>query len=135
MNKIKDVIRPSTQASFALSQPFIAKSLGLHRFGVARWLRHSRGLSVLRVVTMVLLLAVMDIAAALDINVADATQIADGLKGVGLKKAQAIVDYRKANGRFASLDDLMKVKGVGKKILEINASNISFSSDNSASSQ
>ena len=27
-------------------------------------------------------------------------------------KAQAIVDYRKANGKFASIEDVMKVSGI-----------------------
>jgi len=39
------------------------------------------------------------------------------LKGIGQKKAQAIIQYRKVNGAYTSLDDLLKVKGIGKKIL------------------
>jgi competence protein ComEA len=39
------------------------------------------------------------------------------LKGVGEKKAQAIIQYRQRNGAYHSLNDLLKVKGIGKKIL------------------
>lgn len=40
------------------------------------------------------------------------------LKGVGDKKAQAIVDYRKQHGDFKNLNELAQVKGIGAKMLE-----------------
>ena len=40
------------------------------------------------------------------------------LKGVGEKKAEAIIDYRKKNGSFKTKEDLMKVRGIGKKLFE-----------------
>jgi competence protein ComEA len=52
----------------------------------------------------------------LDINKASANELIS-LKGVGAKKAQAIVDYRKQNGRFKSVADLAKVKGISTKML------------------
>ncbi|MBT2150613.1 ComEA family DNA-binding protein [Pseudoalteromonas sp. SCSIO 43095] len=55
-------------------------------------------------------------SAMVNINTADLKQLIK-LPGVGKKKAQAIIDYREANGDFASLEDLAKVKGVGKKML------------------
>ncbi|KMY69265.1 hypothetical protein AAU61_02870 [Desulfocarbo indianensis] len=42
------------------------------------------------------------------------------LKGVGPKTAKAIADYRKKHGEFKSAEDLMKVKGIGKKTLGNN---------------
>ena len=40
------------------------------------------------------------------------------LKGVGDKKAEAIIEYRKKNGSFQTKEDLMKVRGIGKKLFE-----------------
>jgi competence protein ComEA len=55
-----------------------------------------------------------------DLNSADATTLQRELAGVGEAKAKAIVAYRDSNGPFASLDELLEVKGIGKAILERN---------------
>ena len=55
------------------------------------------------------------VAAPVNINEADAGQISEALKGIGLKKAQAIVDFREKHGKYGSADDLAKVKGIGSK--------------------
>ena len=65
-------------------------------------------------------------AGPVDINKADAKTIAKELDGIGLSRAQAIVEYREKNGAFKSLDELRKVKGIGAKTLEQNRSNIRF---------
>ena len=52
---------------------------------------------------------------SVDINTADASELASGIKGVGEKRAMAIVEYRESHGPFQSVDELMKVKGVGQK--------------------
>lgn len=57
--------------------------------------------------------------AAVNINTADA-QALTKLKGVGLKKAEAIVAWRKANGNFKTIDQLADVKGIGPKTVEAN---------------
>ncbi len=49
-----------------------------------------------------------------NINQADAVQLAT-LKGIGPKKAEAIVAYRAAHGSFKTVDELAKVRGIGKK--------------------
>lgn len=51
--------------------------------------------------------------AAVDINTASVEQL-ESVNGLGPKKAAAIVEYRKKNGSFKSVDDLAKVKGLGK---------------------
>ena len=56
----------------------------------------------------------------ININTAGAKELTKGLKGIGMKKAQAIVTYREANGKFKNTKDLLNVKGVGNKILEQN---------------
>jgi competence protein ComEA len=40
------------------------------------------------------------------------------LKGLGLQRAKAIVAYRHTHGEFAHLDDLIKVKGIGRGLLK-----------------
>ena len=50
--------------------------------------------------------------AAVNINSATKEQL-ESLDGIGPVKAQAIVDHRKKNGPFKSLDDLKKVDGIG----------------------
>jgi competence protein ComEA len=70
------------------------------------------------------LVPMMAWAGPVDINQADAATIARELQGVGLSRAQAIVDYREKNGAFKSVDDLRKVKGVGARTLELNRANI-----------
>ena len=55
-----------------------------------------------------------------NINTADAATIDRVLVNVGPAKAQAIVDYRKANGAFRSAEQLAMVKGIGLKTVEKN---------------
>jgi competence protein ComEA len=55
--------------------------------------------------------------AAVNINTATKDELI-ALQGIGPAKAQAILDYRKQNGPFKSVDDLKSVKGIGAKRLE-----------------
>ncbi len=74
------------------------------------------------------LLAPIAIAGPVDVNTADAKTLARELQGVGMAKAEAIVSYREKNGPFKSADDLAKVKGLGKKLIDQNKTNLKFES-------
>jgi len=63
-------------------------------------------------------------AGPVNINTADAQTLSKNIKGVGLKKAQDIVAYREKNGKFKKVEDLIKVKGIGTKLLEKNSGSI-----------
>lgn len=54
---------------------------------------------------------------ALDINKASVDEFAS-IKGIGEKKAEAIVKYRSEVGKFKGYEDLLNVKGIGEKTLE-----------------
>ncbi|WP_313018046.1 ComEA family DNA-binding protein, partial [Atlantibacter hermannii] len=58
------------------------------------------------------------------INTASADELAAALNGVGMKKAQAIVNYREENGPFNSIDDLKQVPGMGNSLVERNLARI-----------
>lgn len=51
---------------------------------------------------------------SVDINTASREDL-ETLPGVGPVTAEAIVQYRKANGKFKTIDDLTGVKGIGEK--------------------
>ena len=55
----------------------------------------------------------------ININQADAKALTT-LKGIGKDRAVKIIEYREMNGPFQKIEDLMKVKGIGKKIFEQN---------------
>ena len=63
-----------------------------------------------------------------DINTADAETLAAAIDGVGLKKAREIVADRQANGPFASVDDLTRVKGIGERTVETSRANLTVGS-------
>jgi competence protein ComEA len=75
-----------------------------------------------------LIMSLLPLAGALagpvNLNSADATTLAKELDGIGPAKAQAIVEYRQKNGPFRSPEDLLKVEGIGPKVLEQNKGNI-----------
>jgi len=52
--------------------------------------------------------------AAVNLNTATKDDL-DKVKGIGPVKAQSIIDYRKKNGPFKSVDELENVKGFGSK--------------------
>jgi competence protein ComEA len=59
-------------------------------------------------------------AKTVHINTASAEEIAAALKGVGQSKAEAIVRYREAHGKFKFIDELVNVKGIGLRTVDLN---------------
>jgi competence protein ComEA len=62
-------------------------------------------------------------AGKINLNKATATEISQ-LKGIGMKYAERIVEFRDKNGPFKQVEDLLKVQGIGPKILEKNKDRI-----------
>lgn len=74
-----------------------------------------------------LLLAPVSQAEVVNLNKADAAALVQNLEGIGPKKAAAIVAYRRKNGAFKSLNELLNIKGIGEKTLKKNKSQLSLS--------
>ena len=66
----------------------------------------------------------ISMAAPVNINTANAEQIAQALNGVGLSTAQAIVDYREAYGLFSQADEIVFVRGIGDSTYQKNKDDI-----------
>ena len=81
---------------------------------------------MLRILTFVLLVTLSGVLCAEPVNINSATvyELAENLKGIGPKKAQAIVKYREKNGPFFSAEELTNVKGIGPKTIEKNRQDI-----------
>ena len=71
---------------------------------------------ILAVAAVLSQMAFSEDAELIDINTAPA-YVLETLPGIGGVKAKAIVDYRDAHGPFKTIEDLMKVKGIGAKTL------------------
>ena len=84
-------------------------------------------MTISRYFLAILLCPILAVAGPVNINTADAETISAELKGVGLSKARAIVEYRKKHGPFRSADDLSLVKGIGDRTVDINRSDIQVS--------
>jgi competence protein ComEA len=82
-------------------------------------MKHARRITA-GVVLAVLLAALPGLAAEgrVNVNSADASQLAL-LPRVGPATAQRIIDYRKQNGPFKKVEDLMLVRGIGEKTFEL----------------
>ena len=67
-------------------------------------------------ILLILSIFFISLFAKIDLNTATMEQL-HTLKGIGHKKAVAILEYRKEHN-FTKIEDIMKVKGIGKKLFE-----------------
>ena len=68
--------------------------------------------------TIAAMLPLLAFAAPVNVNTADAETISKALKGIGMSKAEAIVEYREKHGPFKNADELSLVKGIGERTVE-----------------
>ena len=79
---------------------------------------HQRSHFTISILTLMLIVSFAGLGFAadgqVDLNTSTAKELQQ-LPGIGKGLAKRIVDYRTANGPFKTVEDLMKVKGIGKK--------------------
>jgi len=69
-------------------------------------------------------ISVEQVLSSVNINTADAEMLAVSLKGIGVKRAQAIVVYRESNGPFSDVNQLEEIKGISAAIIKKNLDKI-----------
>lgn len=67
----------------------------------------------------------------LNLNTATLTQLTHAFRGIGPKRAQAIITYRQQHGHFKSVTELAEVKGIGQSFVaqHLNELNARFSTE------
>ncbi|MBD1227903.1 ComEA family DNA-binding protein [Xenorhabdus griffiniae] len=61
-----------------------------------------------------------------NINAANAEELAKELNGIGAKKAQAIIEYREKYGPFTAIEQLQEVQGIGPIFIEKNRDKLTY---------
>jgi len=56
----------------------------------------------------------------IDLNNADLSSLIGSVKGVGKKRAEAIIAYRESHHGFKSIEELAEVKGLGQHFVTVN---------------
>ncbi len=86
-------------------------------------------MTIFRTAAAVILLAlpILTLAGPVNVNTADAQTISEELNGIGMAKAEAIVEYRKKHGPFKNADELSLVKGIGERTVDRNRADIQVS--------
>jgi competence protein ComEA len=65
---------------------------------------------------------------SINLNTATENQLMT-LKGIGKKKAQAIIAYREEHNGFRQIEELDNVKGIGPKLLSANLNRLTLDSN------
>ena len=77
---------------------------------------------------LMLLVFMVSLFAKVNINIANINEL-ESLQGIGKAKAELIIEYRKQH-KFKKIEDIMKVKGIGKKLFEKIKDEISVNKEN-----
>lgn len=56
----------------------------------------------------------------IDLNKADLSVLTGSFKGIGKKRAEAIIAYRESHSGFKSLEELAEIKGFGQRFVDTN---------------
>jgi len=79
-------------------------------------------MEILKRCTLILILilpALLFAAGTININTADKETLMS-IKGVGERRAEAIIQYREENGPFTSIDELTEIRGIGQSLIDSN---------------
>lgn len=79
-------------------------------------------------ITLLALSLTLSAADPVNINSADKQTLMQ-VKGIGEKRAEAIIAYREKNGPFKSVADLTEIDGIGQSLLETNKDMLTVSTD------
>ncbi|MCG8324910.1 MAG: ComEA family DNA-binding protein [Thiotrichales bacterium] len=71
-------------------------------------------------ISCLLIPGVLFAADTININTADKVTLMEMIKGIGEKKAEAIISYREQYGPFKNVDELAQVSGIGEATVEKN---------------
>jgi competence protein ComEA len=63
---------------------------------------------------------ISSVTSKINLNKADLNTLTGSFKGVGKKRAEAIIAYRESHQGFKSLEELAEVKGLGQHFFEVN---------------
>ena len=64
--------------------------------------------------------AIKQVVNKININTASPKILSGKVKGIGIKRAEAIVAYREAHGAYRNFEELAKVKGISKRFVDAN---------------
>jgi competence protein ComEA len=67
---------------------------------------------------------ILKTAPKININTATAAELTHLVKGIGRKRAEAIVQYREQHGHFKSIQELAAVHGFGERFITQHASEL-----------
>lgn len=63
---------------------------------------------------------IINVSPQINLNTVSVKELTGSFKGIGIKRAESIIQYRKIHKSFKSIDELGNIKGLGKKFLKRN---------------